>query len=368
MVSEANKVKLSAVGDIMLGDLPACFGFGVGSKIKQYGPHFPFSMIMDTLTDNDILLGNLESVLSNRQMNKWWLPTLYMRGDPRAVNTLINCGFKVLSVSNNHMMQHGAEAFRDTVNILKSNGICPIGLKSGSQFNSKPYITEIKGIRLGFLGYSLRPEEYRPTEVLYCHANENTIIEDIHRIREDVDFVIISLHWGDEYVQRPSPNQIAMARRLINEGADIILGHHPHVLQGIENYEGGLIAYSLGNFIFDMWMSETRKSIVLEILISEKGIDDFRIIPLMISERYQPYILNGKEKCYFHSHFDNLCRYLRDSNCSDKDYHKDLLECFNRYRKSVIQHYKKNIFRYSFFYLLQLLIILFIRRFLKKHI
>ena len=369
MGQKTDKVKLSAVGDIMLGDLPACFGFGVGSVMKKHGLHFPFSKVTDNLPDTDILFGNLESILSNKGRNKLWLPTLYMRGDPRAVQTLTNIGFKVLSVSNNHMMQHGPEAFMDTINVLEREGICPIGLKNGINFSSKPFVIEIKGLKLGFLGYSLRPEEYISEEVLYCLGNTpEKISDDVHELKKEVDFVILSLHWGDEFIPKPSYEQITIGRALIDKGADIILGHHPHVLQGIEEYKGGLIAYSLGNFVFDMWLPETRKSMILNVYLDKEGIDGFRIIPLMTNNLYQPEVLDGGEERSFNKEFDRLCEYIEKCDYSEKGYDMELLACLKEYRKSVKQHYIKNILRYNLFHLSQLFFLIIFRRVFKKHI
>lgn len=363
-----SKVKLYAVGDVMLGDSPACFGFGVGSKIKENGPYFPFDNIRDVLADSDILFGNLETVLSHKKRNRWLLPRLYMRGDPGDIPALRDCSFKVMSISNNHMMQHGTEAFHDTVKRLESNSIYPIGMKSELPFHSKPFITKINDIKIGFLSYSLRPEEYRPKEVLYCLGEEEDINDDIHKLKKDVDFVIISIHWGDEYIKKPSPSQIAMARRIIDEGANIILGHHPHVLQGIESYKDGLIAYSLGNFVFDMWMPETRKSIILQIHLDKTGIVGFNVIPIRINRQYQPEVLNGDDAISDLKEFEELCRIIEQASYTDQEYQIQVSEIFKNYRKSVKQNYKRNILKYNKFFLLQMFLLVIWRKISKQHI
>jgi len=350
----------------MLGDSPGCVGFGVGSVVKKYGFRFPFSKTSSILQSCDILFGNLEAVLSDYKKN-WWLPTRYMRGDPGAVNALKTCGYNVLSVANNHMMQHGTDSFYDTISNLKKAEISVAGIAGKNGFHSIPAIIETKGVTLGFLGYSLRPEEYRPDLVRYATGELVNIIEDIHELKKIADIVILSLHWGDEYMQKPSPNQINMARLLINEGAGIILGHHPHVLQGIEKYSKGIIAYSLGNFIFNMRGLNTEKSIILEIYLSKEGVSDFKVIPLRINDLYQPEVLHGIEEKEFMREFKKLCEYL-DENYGEKEYNEELKECFTGFRKKVLQHYRDNIFRFSFFDLSQIVFLIIIRRILKKHI
>jgi len=364
-----DQIKLSSVGDIMLGDLPACFGFGVGTQMRKHGLSFPFLRVKASLRNSDLVFGNLEAVLSNYKKNKLWLPSLYLRGDPKAAYALKECGFKVVSVANNHMMQHGPNAFRDTINNLKAASIATVGRGDGNNFHSTPFITEVKQIKFGFLGYSLRPEEYSPGEILYCQSdNPKKIFADIHKLKKKVDFVILSLHWGDEFIQKPSYVQINMARALIDQGVDVILGHHPHVIQGVEKYKKGLIVYSLGNFIFDMWMTETKESMMINIYFTKRGIDNFEIIPLIINALHQPEILGGIEEKAFRLKFDKLCKDLKKHDYLKNKYKKELLACFIKYRKSVRWHYKKNITRYNLFYLFQLLSLIIFRRAFKKHI
>ena len=212
------------------------------------------------------------------------------------------------------------------------------------------------------------PEEYHPDRVPYCHGNETKIKEDIYRIREKVDFIIISLHWGDEYIQKPSLDQIILAKMIIDQGADIILGHHPHVIQGIETYKNKLIAYSLGNFIFDMWMPKTRESILLQIELNKKGIKGFNVVPVKANCFYQPDVVDGKEAKILLTKFEKLCDIIKQANYTDREYQIQLSAVFREYRKSVPQHYKAKIMKYNIFYFIQLIFLIFWRRFSKCHI
>ena len=368
MDSTNPSIKLVAVGDIMLGDLPACFGFGVGSMIKRYGSNRLFSKIKKELTGADMLIGNLEAVLSDQNRQTLWPPSQYLRGDKKAINILKETGFSVLSVANNHMMQHGPAAFHETVELLLKAGINVAGLKDNPPFHSKPVILNVKGIVIGILGYSLRPEEYHPEDVLYCQGSERVIAEDIKRLRPDVDKVILLAHWGDEFIARPAPHQVKMARTLVDYGADLIIGHHPHVLQGIEQYKGGVIAYSLGNFIFDMWLPNTKQSIILKIDCNNNGVNEVDALPIEINDEYQPEAITGSRKTLFMEYFKGLCKQFDAYNMDETDYNVELKKCFQVYRDSTRFHYLKNLYRYNIFYLIEFLLIILLRRFFNKHI
>ena len=213
---------------------------------------FIFKKIVDVLSQGDIVFGNLEVVLSDYKKKNSY-ESLMLRGSPYFVDQLKNLNFKLLNIANNHIQQHGNSPFYNTIDILKQSKIKIIGVNY-----LQPQIIESKGIKLGFFGYSLRPEENN-SKVLYSQGNKKKIISDINKIKKKVDYIIISLHWGDEYINLPSISQINFAHDIIDAGADIILGHHPHVLQPVEKYKSGIIAYSLGNFVSDMCSEISKK-------------------------------------------------------------------------------------------------------------
>ena len=117
---------------------------------------------------------------------------------------------------------------------------------------------------------------------------------DVAQAASKADIVIVSLHWGDEFIQKPSPEEIQMGRNLVDAGANLIIGHHPHVLRGLEKYGDGYIAYSLGNFVCDMvWDDSLRETAVLQCDISVDGIENARFVPCFINDDYQPVPLAG---------------------------------------------------------------------------
>ena len=176
------------------------------------------------------------------------------------------------------------------------------------------------------LGYSLRPEEHRPgVPPPYALGAEARMIEDIRAAASGGDAVLVSLHWGDEYVEYPSLAQMRFARRLVEAGADIIVGHHPHVVQGVERYRGAVIAYSLGNFVFDMWQRATRHSILLTVVLRGKGDLDHRVAPVWIGADHRPVASADlhpyrKAEVLFRRQADRLSLPAREQDRLDAEY------------------------------------------------
>ncbi|HJH27246.1 MAG TPA: poly-gamma-glutamate biosynthesis protein [Methanophagales archaeon] len=339
-----DKIVITAVGDIMLGDFPMCNGFGVGSTIKKYGSKFIFEKIKDELS-GDIVFGNLESVLSDKNKNIFSINSMSLRGDPKSAEGLKYAGFNILSLANNHSLEHGYEALYDTIDLLNNNDIIPLGICRKKEIARKPAVFNIKNKKIAFLGYCLRPDKtaYRSIK------NKEEILEDIEKIKRNVDYIILSLHWGDEFVQIPAPWQIDFAHNLIDNGASIILGHHPHVLQGIEEYNGGIIAYSLGNFVFDMWQRKERESVILKCILSENGEINKELIPVFINESYQSEVLydntnNPLSKIDMLS-LDLINGYL--SNIDEKEYEIEAKLCWAMHHKSYKKYFLKNIHKYQ---------------------
>ncbi|MBW2992959.1 CapA family protein [Candidatus Woesearchaeota archaeon] len=238
-------------GDIMLSR-------GVAKRIKEHGSLFPFENISHILKQGDIVFGNLECPISDRgtRRNKRYV----FRANPESIKGLISAGFNVLSVANNHILDYGSEAFEDTVTFLKQNNILPAGQN----------LAVLRGI--GFLAYSF-------------NFSEETILKDIRDAKRKVNFLVVSMHWGKEYSFEPTDDQKRLARLMIDNGADIIAGHHPHVLQLIEKYKNGLIIYSLGNLVFDQYSHQGVKDSMIVKVNEEMKIEK---IPVHINDDYQP--------------------------------------------------------------------------------
>ena len=279
-------LKLIAVGDIMLGDHPVCLGHGVRSQMEIAGIDHPFKFVSPILRKSDVVFGNLECVLSDAEYDKGTIESREMRGRPEFAEALVKAGFTVVSVANNHVMQHGRIAFEETIDVLSSIGIFPVGKMMDGRSNV--FRCRKGDIKLAIISYSLRPEKHCPKERAYALGDQDLICRHIHELANDNFNVIVSLHWGEEYMNYPSYEQTVQGHMFINEGTGLVLGHHPHVLQGVEKYNEGYIVYSLGNFVFDKWQPNPRQTIILEAEITKQGIKSLTCRPIHINNHYQP--------------------------------------------------------------------------------
>lgn len=287
-------LKIYAVGDIMLGEQPLCNNFGVKKIIQKNGVDFLFEDVTPLFSDGDIVFGNLECSFMDSNSNEGKKPFFFC-ADPDIVKGLKNAHFNVISVANNHIMENGREHFIHTIKILKENEIRPVGIRK------KHDLINIKGHTIAFLAYSFI-EDFIADNCYNKVQSEKTIIEDIQNVKPISDLIIVSLHWGCEYVPYPSPDQIQIGRNIVDAGADIILGGHPHVTQSFEIYKNRPIVYSLGNFIFDQtFIPTTRESFIAEINIDDL-LDsiEVNILPISINARkYCPELLDHSQKDAF---------------------------------------------------------------------
>jgi len=288
-------VRFSAVGDLTFGDHPMCVGFGAFSRFRREEPLFPFRKVLPVLRRAELLFGNLECTHSEKSLRDRDYHSVQMRGEARLVDTLRGAGFKVVNVANNHSLQHGNDSFRDTVSMIERAGLGCCGLAADPlATRSTPYVTSGKGLAVGFLGYSLRPRQYFEHVPLYAEGHGDEMVSDVEALSRQVDAVVVSVHWGEEFIQEPAPSEIALARRLVDAGAMLVIGHHPHVLRGIEQYGRGCIAYSLGNFVCDMvWDDTLRTSAVLECELTPEGVRNVALTPVWINDDFQPEPLKG---------------------------------------------------------------------------
>lgn len=286
----ASKITVFAVGDIMLDR-------GVEYVIERDARGdftFPFRKIANDLKKADILFGNLESIVASRGSKIGSIHSF--RADPKAIEGLVYAGFDVLSVANNHTLDYGRAGMEDSIRKLQEAGITFVGagLNANEAFSVK--IKEVRGTKIGFLAFTnLGPAVWRAGNnspgIAWMEAGDREqIIKNIQEAKEAVDVLLVSFHWGQEYTSRPDAFQSSFGKALIDGGADIVIGHHPHVIQPVERYKSGWIAYSLGNFVFDQGFSEeTMKGLLLEILIEDKKITEVNQQIIKISPSFQPY-------------------------------------------------------------------------------
>lgn len=331
-----------AVGDLMFGEKSLCYNFGVKSIIRNKGVDYLFKNLKDIFENGDIIFGNLEAPISN-YTNKKGFKADFFRANPDVIKGLKNANFNVLSVANNHIMEHGEEAFLSTIHLLKKNNIIPGGISNNA-------LLEIKGSKVAIMAYSFI-EDFVSNPLYNRVTSEKDILEDVKKIKSSVDIIILSLHWGSEFTDKPSLFQVKFAHEAIDAGADIILGHHPHVLQGIEKYHNGIIAYSLGNFIFDMWQKRLRNTMILRVDLLKNGIGNIEVIPIHIKDDYQPEILCGEEATSLLWKIKNLSvkSMVSDQPAFDRDmlkYTKEVAINRKRYRSELKWFFLRNLYRY----------------------
>ncbi len=256
---------------------------GIRRAMEIHGPSYPFSEITPLLRSFEIVFGNLEAPLSNRGTEAD-RPVLF-RGDPLFAGELALAGFTFLSLANNHALDYGSLALADTISVLRLYQMVPLGAGYTREEATLPYIMEKNGVRLAFFASFPAGQDSSPaTGTTINTLSPSTLAEQIQEVKKDVDIVVVSLHWGIEYSPRPSSKQKYGARTLIEAGADLILGHHPHCMQGIERYRGGYIVYSLGNCIFDGRRREEKEAFLFTCTIASSGIRNPYVIPLVIHD------------------------------------------------------------------------------------
>ena len=225
-------------GDINLTDWDFNPGFGIGSRIEK--GFNPFAHL--ERNDADLWIGNFEGVAS-KTTTSTGLASKVFRVDPDALRLLPH--FNVYGFANNHAMQHGAEAYENTIKSLESVGSLVFGTKE-----RKSIALCHKGKKFTLTGMCLRIDEFSDNPSYWYNPEYKEIEEEVASLPSDA-FKVLYVHWGNEYINRPSSQQKKFAHWLIDAGFDLIIGMHPHVLQGYEDYKGKRIYYSLGNFVFD---------------------------------------------------------------------------------------------------------------------
>jgi len=282
---------LRLVGDLMLGDSAICVGFGFASS-------YATSALLESaltpaarlLHGADVVVGNLETPLAvdSAQVGPW--RRNQMRGKPEMAAVLRRIGFTHLNVANNHATQHGVEAFHETVQALRAAGITPIGLRGRDGWACEPVRHE-GSESLGLLGYCLRPRQYSLGDPPFAEGPEAAILADVARLRERAGTVAVSLHWGEEFVARPSHDELGLAQRIIAAGATLVWGHHPHVVRPVvwQGRRSAAIAFSLGNFLADMiWHEHTRRGLVLDAVVSLGSVEALSATSIRLDEGFLP--------------------------------------------------------------------------------
>jgi poly-gamma-glutamate capsule biosynthesis protein CapA/YwtB (metallophosphatase superfamily) len=282
-------ISLNAVGDIIPGR-------HVAEQMAKRGVDWPFKLIAPVVNGADITYGDLECPLTNR----YEVPYSGMDfvAPAKTIEGIKMLGLDVAALANNHSTNFGRPALTDTIKLLKDNKIGYAG--GGDNYNEahRPALAEAGGTRFAFLSYngikgSLDASATEPgvswINLLPWYPDSEqdfeTVEADIREARKQADFVVVGIHWSKEYEYKPNSSMVTLARRACDAGADMVIGQHPHSIQSLESYKGKLIAYSLGNFIFDQRFSDqVREGVVMKCQLRGN---------VLVSVAFEPYRINN---------------------------------------------------------------------------
>jgi poly-gamma-glutamate capsule biosynthesis protein CapA/YwtB (metallophosphatase superfamily) len=279
---EPSPVTLLAVGDIMMART-------VGQRILEEGPGVVFANVQDFLSSADILAGNLECAITDQGQPE---PKTYtFAAPPSSAQALGMAGFDIAVLGNNHSLDYGQDGLVETLNLLNEQGIGTVGVGVGDQA-AGPIILEKNGLRIAFLSYVDVPREFLGFDTRAWLATDTApgiawaITEDIQAdvtaAKQQADVVIVFMHFGYEGNEMPVRFQRDMAIVAIKAGASAVIGSHPHMLQHVEVYHGALIAYSLGNFVFDDFDMPENRSAILRLRLDQNGMLSYDWFPVVI--------------------------------------------------------------------------------------
>lgn len=295
----AEEIVISAVGDCTLGrdskfDYLYTFDYVFEKQKKNYD--YFLSKVKDELKKDNLTVANLEGPLTNngKRADKEYA----FKGSPSYTKILKSGSIEVVNLVNNHTYDYGWSGYEDTKSCLRREGI-------GYFDYENKYITKIKGIPVGFVGYNEQRYNCLGPEL---KVFKRQVTNDLKELKDKCDLIIVSFHWGKEGAYYPTAIQRDLAHLAVDNGANLVLGHHPHVIQGIESYKGVNIVYSLGNFSFGGNRNPPDKDTIIfrQVFSFDSGgrlIRDskIRVIPCSISSsskinNYQPIILKGKDQ------------------------------------------------------------------------
>lgn len=287
--AKENTITLLFAGDVMLDR-------GVEWYMKEKKDWaWPFRKVASDLQKADLVFANLESVISDKGEKQGSIYSF--RADPKTLGGLAFSGIDIVSVANNHSLDYGPEALLDSQERLQEKGISPVGGGATKKEAHAPVVKTIQGTSIAILAYTSlgsplwQAGERNPGIAWMDDANLPQLKKDIKSAKELSDIVVISFHFGDEYQKEPTATQRLLSTSAIDYGADLVVGHHPHVVGPLVKYNAGWIAYSLGNFVFDQSFSpETMEGMLLQVQIKEKGITSVMPLSIEISRESQPAI------------------------------------------------------------------------------
>ena len=288
--ASAAPVRVVSGGDVMTDR-------NVKSYISQHGPDAVLTGIAPQMQAGDTGFVNLEGSLATVGSPNTAKDYTF-EGPPAMAKALKRAGIGVVTVANNHAVDYGTAALMAGIRTLEKAGVLVAG--GGKDFDAAhapAILTTASGATIGFLGYDdviwpgFMATSTRPG-IAQAVTDMDRVVRDVKGLRKRVDYVVVGFHWGFEYTHYPIEQQTSEAHAVIDAGADLVIGHHPHVLQGFETYKGALIAYSLGDLVFDHYSVETGQTVLVDAVITPTGVKA-TLIPVYVSSNGIPEVQHG---------------------------------------------------------------------------
>ena len=286
---EEATVELVAVGDILLDR-------GVAKRIGREGTGRVFADVEEEIAGADVAFGNLENPVASRC--RWKAAKkISFQAQPATAYALSGAGFDLVSLANNHTLDCGKSGLWETIDHLKARGLRWVGAGPTPAAAAAPVVLNLKGIKIAFVAFT----DIEPGPNMWAgvaRASTFALRRAVTAARAaGANAVVVSLHWGTEYASRPGARQRELAQAAVEAGADLVLGHHTHTLQGLEAFapqghttRRALVAYSLGNFVFDSPPSPVRRvveSVILRCRFSKDGLVSAEVRAVVL-DRYLP--------------------------------------------------------------------------------
>ena len=289
-------IRLAAVGDVNIDRTQREIILSTGDYV------YPFARVKHIFEAADYTIANLETSLGD--VGEPVAKRYTFRSPPEAAQSLALGGVDLVSLANNHAGDYGWETLLQGIDLLHGAGVATVGGGADDAAAHAPHIADIGGLKVAFLGYVHVPVEaitHFDTQTWtatadtpgLAWADPERIRADVSAVRPEVDLVVVILHSGYEYIEEPSEEQVAAAHAAVDAGADLVVGHHAHILQGIHRYGDGVIAYGLGNFVFNI--EGPPETAILNVWLDRNGVRQLELIPAIVQQYGQPRLADFAE-------------------------------------------------------------------------
>jgi poly-gamma-glutamate synthesis protein (capsule biosynthesis protein) len=278
---------LAFLGDVALGRT-------METQLARFGSAHPWEGLAPLLRETDLAMANLEGVLTTRgaPLDKSYL----LRAHPRWSQSLVEAGLDLVTLANNHALDYGEAGLDETLAVLEAREIAVVGAGQTQDEAHRPAQFTLNGVRVAILGYAAARWNGSvdvPATGRVAWAYPDIVRADVVAARDRADLVVVVLHAGTEYATEPSSDQVTVARAAVDAGADLVVGHHPHVTQTVERYKQGLIVYSLGDALFDIPRPAAMRGHLLLIHASQEGLTQADLWPFWIEDAIRPRLLDA---------------------------------------------------------------------------